>query len=427
MNHKLIYRIISSWQNKDFTAKWKILFILSILFCLPGLLSIYFIFKEGLGILPLNSTVVWGPLIVNFIFWIGIAHAGTFISSILLLLKQSWRNEIHRFAELTTISAIIIAAMMPIIHLGKPQFFYRLFPLSDITGIYLLNFNSPLIWDFYAIITYFFVSLLFISTDLYPEIKQKLTKRKHPSILQNEIDRFGIGYQIKKRNIQYLLALLATPLVISVHSIVSFDFAVTIRPGWHSSIFPFYFVIGAIMSGFAMIGLWAPFVNKRPDLHGKINSIHYQAISKIILGCSILLSFVWLNEILTVLLLNDSGEINQWIGKFRPDMLLPYSISIISILVLPHIFWKSVNRDNESLLQFSSLIILIGMWFERFVIVVGSAKGPALPSQEVNYEPNLYSIFLNIGIVAFFTLFMLLFIRYLPLIDYYKPAKEEHE
>lgn len=411
----------NKWVNLSFYAKWKLLLITFCIMLIPGIISLIKIFQDGLGMLPLNNSVVWGTFIVNFIFWIGIAHAGTFISAFLLLLRQNWRHEIHRFAESMTIIAILVAALMPVFHLGKPLLFYKLFPFSDYTGLILINFNSPIIWDFYAILTYLLVSFIFLGSDYLPE--KMLIFKKKPSLETTQHKFNFLQFNLLSKN-QYYLAILATPLVISVHSIVSYDFAVSLRAGWHNSIFPVYFVVGAIMSGFAMIGLWLPFAAKHPSFKNLISVKHLIPIKKIIIGCSVFLSFVFLNELLGIANSSHKSEIWQLMSKLKSGSLVVYLISVSSTLILPHLLWKNKFKSVTSRLQWICLLILIGMWLERFVIVVGSSTSSELPAQFTTYSPNLISLGLNSGIIALFSVMFLLVIRYLPLISYHKSGSQ---
>jgi len=402
------------WQKLSFWAKWKVMFTISILLLIPGIFTVIKILQQGLGVLPLNNNVVWGNFIVNFIFWIGIAHAGTFISAILLLLRQGWRHEIHRFAEILTIIAIIIAALMPVLHLGKPGLFYKILPLTDKTGLLLLNFNSPLVWDFYAILTYLLVSLLFFSSDFLPF---KLIYAKEHSFKHKQTFYLTNKQLLQLGNSQYIMAIIATPLVISVHSIVSYDFAVSLRSGWHNSFFPVYFVVGAVMSGFAMIGLLAPFAAKHPSFINFFTVKHQTAVEKIIFGCAIFLSFIFLNELLGLANAHRQSEIWLFLAKLKIPMIVIYIFSLFATLILPLYFIRNKFKTPLMSLQLICLLILIGMWFERYIIVVGSALSAEIPSQFSSFQANIYSFALTVGIAALFSCLFLLALRYFPLIS----------
>lgn len=401
---------------------WRALLALSLLFLLLGMISIFYVFKYGLAELALSNNIFWGVLITNFVFWIGIGHAGTFISAILLLLRQSWRKGINRFAEGMTIVAIILAALMPIIHLGKPGFFYSLLPLNNNSGFFLLNFNSPLNWDFYAIATYLLVSLLFFYIGLLPDLaRMQRLKRKNKVIAFFAAGWTGTQMQWQNhRQTLYLLAGLATVLVISVHSIVSFDFAVSLHIGWHSSIFPVYFVLGALLSGFAMLCILAELNRRINKLDSVIRPAHFEHMSKIMLGTSILLTFVYLNEIFMSLYAYDTSEIALLIQKSSGPASLIHYFSLFLSIGIPQLFWiKSIRINSKSVIILCALI-LIGMWLERFMIIVSSSEMGFISRITEEYSLNLVSGGMILFGIGFFFTFFLLFIRYLPSISYYE-------
>jgi Ni/Fe-hydrogenase subunit HybB-like protein len=317
-----------------------------------GGFSVYKVFTEGLAATSLQNTIVWGVLISNFVFWIGIGHAGTFISAILLLLNQNWRKPISRVAEAMTIVAIIIAALMPIIHLGIPQQFYKLFPFTSDVGYSLLNFNSPLQWDIYAIGVYFILSLGFFHIGLLPDFARKrdLQNRKHKWYFYNY---FSLGWTGTYQNWQHLrivsffLAGLITPLVISVHSIVSLDFAVNMNPGWHSTLFPVYFVFGALLSGFAFINIILALVKKYSIQKQQIKNHHFENINKLILFTSTILIIIYLTEYLYVWLNNDPKETQNLLYKLVGSNLLIYAASVIFTLLIPQLLWKKKWRQKS--------------------------------------------------------------------------------
>jgi len=410
----------------SFKSKWLIFFILSILLMIPGLITIVKIFRYGLGVLPLNQGIFWGTLIINFIFWIGVAHAGTFISAILLLLRQNWREEIHRFAEAMTIIAVIIAALMPIFHLGKPIYFYKLLPITERTYHLLLNFSSPLVWDFYAIASYLIISLLFLYSGLLPDFARK--RNQSLSGLQKSLWNYlswgwtGSSLQWNNfRKFQWILALIAAPLVISVHSIVSLDFAVTLKPGWHHTVFPVYFVTGAIMSGFAMIACWVPFINQKYENQHFITEKHLDFMAKIILGCAIALTVLFLNEWLSVILSTKPTAFWLLSGQTNLILISSYLLTIILTLLLPQMLWLKKFRTNGKKLQLISFLILSGLWLERFVIVIANSSVSTLTLAKIPYRTTLPAISLILFSAGFFCMFTLLVIRYLPLKTTYSP------
>jgi len=281
-------------MEKKKSKQLRTYFKLSIIALAFGIFSVVRIFHDGLGVLGLNQNIFWGILITNFVFWIGIGHAGTFISAILLLLRQNWRNSINRSAELMTLISIFIASLLPIIHLGKAQWFYYLLPVSNKTQYFLLNFSSPLSWDFYAISSYFLISAIFFYIGLLPDFA--LLRDRYSNLKKKVFFNFlAFGwtgnYQNWKdhRKIMFILAAIITPLVISVHSIVSLDFAVTLKVGWHSVLFPVYFVAGAIHSGFAMLIILLLMIRKSFNFNEFIQKTHFVNIHKLILLSSIIL------------------------------------------------------------------------------------------------------------------------------------------
>lgn len=410
------------WNSLPFNVKWTVFFILSVIVTVPGITTVISIFSSGLGILPLNNSIFWGTLIINFVFWIGVAHAGTFISAILLLLRQNWREEIHRFAEASTIAAVMIAAAMPLIHLGKPLYFYKIFPITERTSLLLLNTHSPITWDFFAIISYIIISVIFLYSGMLPEFAARrfTTRKSFSGLLWNYLSCGWTGSRLQWENLQKfhrMLAMIAAPLVIAVHSVVSYDFAVSFRTGWHNTIFPVYFVVGALMSGFAMILFWIPLVNDKYKNPVLISPQHLNNIAKIILACSVFLILVFINEWLTVISSDSQASLMAELARFKGNVLIAYLFYILFTLLLPQLFWIKKYRVSESKLQVFSLLILIGLWLERYVIVTGSLQVNPIHSATLSYYPNIHSLFLAFSPSGFFSVLILLIIRYLPLLQ----------
>jgi Ni/Fe-hydrogenase subunit HybB-like protein len=413
--------------GKEINLKlWWIFSLAAILLLLIGSMSVFAILKNGIGSLPLNGQIYWGVLICNFVFWIGIGHAGTFISAILLLLRQEWRTAINRFAEAMTIIAILLAALMPIIHLGKADQFFQLFPLLNSSGYFLLNFNSPLNWDFYAILTYLILSILFFYIGMLPDlgtIRNRNRKRKTIAFFAAGWTGSYEQWQNRKKTL-YVMAGLATVLVIAVHSIVSFDFAVSLHIGWHSSIFPIYFVLGALLSGFAMLCLLAQLNKKINHLDAFIKNSHFDYMSQIMLGTSILLVFVYLNEVFMTLYSGNTFDTRLLMHRMIGSGKWIYFVSLILSLATPQLFWKKSIRNKPGHVVLISVFILIGMWIERYMIIVSSSEISFLPFHQTNYQLNMHAVGLILFGIGFFFLLFLLFIRFLPSLSMDELKKE---
>lgn len=400
---------------------WKISLIISGFAVLTGIFCIYKILSTGLGVLGINNYINWCILITSFVFWIGISHAGTFISAILLLLHQDWRKSVARPAEAMTIIAILIAGFMPILHLGKPELFYQVMPFYNRTTYPLVNFNSPLTWDFLAIGTYFIVSLIFFLLGTMPDmgLLRDNTQKGFKKYIYNFFSFGWNGSVSAWANLNktiFILAGLITPLVISVHTIVSFDFAVTLRPGWHSGIFPVYFVAGAIFSGFAMIGMIVVVAGKVLNIREHISTIHLENMNKIILLTGSLLLFIYLSEIFTGILSQNRAELFNLGHKFTGHYGWLYILMLVLTLVIPQLFWqKSVRRSNVWTFTINFLIVT-GMFLERFMIVVGSSERTFLGSGFSDYRPGFYVFGMFIGNAGIFALLFLLLFRHLPFI-----------
>lgn len=404
---------------------WKVAFIISLVFSAAGIYCYYQIFSIGLGVLDINNYIAWGILITSFVFWIGISHAGTFISAILLLLNQEWRRSINRAAEAMTIIAIIIAGMMPIIHLGKPLLFYQVLPFTNKTTYNLSNFTSPLTWDFLAIATYLILSLIFFHIGLMPDLatlRDKATNR----IKKNIWNFFSFGWTgsyfswQNQHKTLLILAGLITPLVISVHSIVSYDFAVTIKPGWHSSIYPFYFVTGAILSGFAMISMIVVIARKFLDIRESISISHLENMNKIILFTGTLLLYIYLSDIFTSLSSGNHAEIYNLTHKLTGHYWWLYLFMLMSTLILPQMFWSKKTRTSPRNTFLITSCVVTGMFLERFFIVVGTAERGFLTSAWADYRPTLYVFGILAGNTGLFSLMLLLLFRFIPFTAQYE-------
>jgi Ni/Fe-hydrogenase subunit HybB-like protein len=395
---------------------------LSMLLVLFG--SVGFLFYKGIGIWGLNNPVGWGWAIINFVWWVGIGHAGTLISAILFLMRQRWRTSINRFAEAMTLFAIACALIFPAIHVGRVWFIYWVFPVPNQMGTWP-NFRSPLLWDVFAVSTYFTASLLFWYTGLIPDLAtlRDRAKAAGKKIRTYLFGIFSVGWrggnrQWKHYELAYLiLAGISTPLVLSVHSVVSTDFAVSILPGWHTTIFPPYFVAGAIYSGFAMVVTLSIIARKLFHLEHIITLNHLEKMNKIMLLTGLMVGYAYSTEFFIAWYSGNIYEQFVFINRAFGNYAWAYWIMISCNVLVPQIFWFKKLRTKIGVMFVASILINIGMWFERFVIVVTSLSRDFLPSAWDYYKPTIWDISTFVGSFGlFFTLF-LLFIRFLPMIS----------
>ncbi len=399
---------------------WIVGFVLSLITLGFGLACIFITIWWGIGTWNLNRTIGWGYDITNFVWWIGIGHAGTLISAILLLFRQKWRTGVNRAAEAMTIFAVMCAGLFPIIHMGRVWLAMFILPYPNTRGPLWVNFNSPLLWDVFAISTYFTVSLLFWYTGLVPDLA---TLRDRATGLRKKIYSFvAFGWTGSAKHWQrweslsLVLAGLATPLVLSVHTIVSFDFATSVIPGWHTTIFPPYFVAGAIFSGFAMVLTLMIVTRKLFNLQEYITLAHVESMNKIILLTGSIVGVAYLTELFIAWY---SGYVYEQFA-FYNRALGPYWWAYFGMMACnvlsPQFFWSKKLRRSVVFTFWLSIFINIGMWFERFVIIVISLHRDYLPSSWSYYSPTWVEIGIYIGTFGlFFTLF-LIFARVAPVI-----------
>ncbi len=391
---------------------------LSLLMILFG--SIGFLIWEGVGVWGLNNPVGWGWAIINFVWWVGIGHAGTLISAILFLLRQKWRTSINRFAEAMTLFAVSCALIFPGIHVGRIWIAYYMFPIPNQMDIWP-NFRSPLLWDVFAVGTYFTASLLFWYTGLIPDLAtmrdRAVTKFKKIIFGVFALGWRGGNRQWRHYELAYLiLAGISTPLVLSVHSVVSTDFAVSILPGWHTTIFPPYFVAGAIFSGFAMVMTLSIIARKIFNLENLITIDHLEKINKIMLLTGMMVGYAYSIEFFIAWYSGNIYEQFAFINRAFGNYSWAYWIMITCNVLVPQLFWFKKLRRAVPVMFIASILINVGMWFERFVIVVSSLSRDFLPANWDYYSPTMWDIMTFVGSFGlFFTLF-LLFIRVLPMI-----------
>ncbi|RQP19983.1 MAG: hydrogenase [Parapedobacter sp.] len=404
-------------ENKPNKAWW-IGFILAALGALLWVFSVGYTFWTGIGAWGLNKTVGWAWDITDFVWWVGIGHAGTLISAVLLIFRQNWRNSINRSAEAMTIFAVICAATYVVAHMGRPWLAYWIFPLPNQFGSLWVNFNSPLVWDAFAISTYFTVSLVFWYCGLLPDIasvrdRAAGLKRRIYSIMS-----FGWNGSVKTWQrfeiVSLILAGISTPLVLSVHTIVSMDFATSVIPGWHTTIFPPYFVAGAIFSGFAMVQTLLLVMRKVLNFENYITMFHIESMNKIIMATGSIVGIAYLTELFIAWYSGSEYEMYAFANRIAGPYWWAYWTMMTCNVISPQLFWFKKIRTSIPISWVLSIVVNIGMWFERFVIIVTSLHRDYLPSSWAMFYPTWTDVGVFVGSVGlFFTLF-LLFLRFLP-------------
>jgi Ni/Fe-hydrogenase subunit HybB-like protein len=403
------------------TKEWKIAFGVSVLVLLYGVAWLAWTWWEGLGVWGLNKTVGWAWDITNFVWWVGIGHAGTLISAILLLFRQRWRTSINRAAEAMTIFAVLCAASFILMHMGRPWLAYWALPLPNAFGSLWVNFNSPLVWDVFAISTYFSVSCLFWYIGLIPDLA---TIRDRATGTRKKIyGAFSLGWTggakswARYEDVSLILAGLSTPLVLSVHTIVSMDFATSVIPGWHTTIFPPYFVAGAIFSGFAMVQNLMLVTRVVFKLEDYITIEHIESMNKIITLTGSIVGIAYITEF--VIAFYSGVEYESY--AFKNRMFGPYAWAYWAMMTCnvftPQFFWSKKIRTSIVWSFVLAVIVNIGMWFERFVIIVTSLHRDYVPSSWTYFTPRLADISDYIFSFGFFFTCFLLFSKYLPVIN----------
>jgi len=417
--HQITEDICSPTERAPSPA-WVIGFLISAATALVGVACFVITVWVGIGTWDLNRTIGWGWDITNFVWWIGIGHAGTLISAILLLFRQKWRTGVNRAAEAMTIFAVICAGMFPIFHMGRVWLAIFIFPYPNTRGPLWVNFNSPLLWDVFAISTYFTVSLLFWYTGLVPDFATVRDRAK--GIRKKVYSTLAMGWTgaakhwQRHESLSLVLAGLATPLVLSVHTIVSFDFATSVIPGWHTTIFPPYFVAGAIFSGFAMVLTLMIITRKVLGLEEYITVGHIESMNKVIVLTGSIVGVAYLTELFIAwysgYVYEQFAFYNRALGPYWWAYFGMMSCNVIS----PQFFWSKKLRRNITFTFILSIFINLGMWFERFVIIVTSLHRDYLPSSWSMYSPTWVEVGIFVGTIGiFFTLF-LIFVRVAPVV-----------
>ena len=403
---------------------WWILFSLSFVLFLWGVVSMSYTIGTGIGSWGLNKTVNWAWDITNFVWWIGIGHAGTLISAVLLLFRQKWRMSINRSAEAMTIFGVAQAALFPLIHMGRPWLAYYVFPIPNQFGSLWVNFNSPLLWDVFAISTYFSVSVVFWYIGLIPDfamLRDRMSAKTAP--MKKQLYSFlSFGWSGKAKHwqrfeeVSLVLAGLATPLVFSVHSIVSMDFATSIIPGWHTTIFPPYFVLGALFSGFAMVETLLIIMRKVVNMEAYITIKHIEYMNIIILLTGSLVGTAYITELFMSWYSGVEFEQYAFLNRATGPYWWAYAIMMTCNVLTPQLYWFSSIRKSFIATFILSIFVNIGMWFERFVIIVTSLHRDYLPSAWTMFSPTFIDIGIYLGTIGFFFVLFLLYARTFPVI-----------
>ena len=402
--------------------KWFIAFGIAFALLGFGMVSIFWTIFKGIGVWGLDKTVGWAWDITNFVWWVGIGHAGTLISAILLLFRQKWRTAVNRAAEAMTIFAVMCAGLFPLIHMGRIWDAMFIFPYPNTRGPLWPNFNSPLLWDVFAISTYLTVSVLFWYAGLIPDVAtlRDRAKGKFRKAAYNMLSFGWTGTAKQWQRFEYLalvLAGLATPLVLSVHTIVSFDFATSVVKGWHTTIFPPYFVAGAIFSGFAMVLTLMLIVREVFNLKDYITIGHIESMNKVILLTGSIVGVAYLTELFMAFYSAEPYEMYVFqFNRIQGPMAWAYWIMMTCNVISPQIFWFKWARRNIWITFIMSIFINIGMWFERFVIIVTSIFQDFIPSSWSYFKPTIWDMGVYIGTFGLFFVLFLLFCRTLPVI-----------
>jgi molybdopterin-containing oxidoreductase family membrane subunit len=421
----------TTWRRRPNSRGWLLAFGISGGLTLLLFSLITYTVVTGIGVWGNNIPVAWAFGIINFVWWIGIGHAGTFISAILYLFEQPWRTSINRLAEAMTLFAVLQAALFPVLHLGRPWFAYWLFPYPSQMEIWP-QVKSALPWDAAAVTTYFTVSLLIWYLGLIPDLaslRDRAPTRRRRIIY----GLFALGWNGKAgtwrhyRAAYLVLAGIATPLVLSVHSVVSSDFAIALVPGWHSTIFPPYFVAGAIFSGFAMVLTLVIPVRAIFKLHAYITPKHLENCAKLTLVTGMIVSYGYVLEWFLAWYSGNAAELYQaWVARPTGPGATMFWITMTCNVLVPQLFWWRRARRSIAILFAMSLLINLGMWGERFMIIVQSLEREFLPSQWASYSPTWVDLGILLGTMGFFSLLFMLFLRFVPIIAVFEMRELKH-
>ncbi|MFP6607552.1 MAG: NrfD/PsrC family molybdoenzyme membrane anchor subunit, partial [Myxococcota bacterium] len=405
--------------TKGVSWQWGLLLSLAVIGVLQALFSYAYQVYWGLGVAGYQAPVFWAIYIINFVFWIGIGHAGTLISAILFLFRAKWRNAINRGAEAMTVFAVLTASLFPLIHVGRIWKAYFLIPYPNQRGLWV-NFKSPLLWDVFAINTYMMISIIFFYVGLIPDIaiaRDRATGVKKFAYTVLSLGWQGTGRQWKAHNRTVLhLAGLATPLVLSVHSVVSWDFAMSIVPGWHATIFAPYFVAGAIFGGFAMVLVVLIPVRRIFRLEAYITDYHFENMSRFILFTSLICGYAYAAEYFVAWYSGvEFEQTSFWLRAFGPYWISTW-IMISCNVIFPQLLWIKKLRTNIPFLFVLAVLINIGMWFERYVIIITSLSREFIPAMWGIYTPSPVELSVLVGSFCWFSMFFLIFLKLFPVI-----------
>jgi len=413
--------IIAPIDNKT-PGWWKIAMAVAVAMSSLGFFALYYTVRYGIGTWAVNNSVAWGWEIINFVWWIGIGHAGTAFSIFLLILRQKWRTSINRAAEAMTVFAVGCAAIFPAIHMGRVWLAFFIFPYPNTRGPLWVNFNSPLFWDFIAISAYLLISASFWYFGMVPDFASIRDKAK-TKIKKAIYGALAFGWTgstkewLRYEGLSYVLGGIAAVLVVSVHSIVSTDFATSVIPGWHTTLFPPYFVVGAIFSGFAMVMTLMIIIRKYYHLEDYVTDSHLNAIAKILVFISLIMGTAYTTEVFMSWYSGNPYEMFTFFhNRITGDYLFMFWAMVICNAIIPQLMWSKKVRSNITALFIISLIINVGMWYERFNIVVTSLAKDYLPSSWTTYSPTWVEISIFIGTIGIFSTGVLSFFRFLPMI-----------
>ena len=404
------------------TRLWWLAFLSALTLLCVGACAVAYQVATGIGTWGLNKTVGWAFDITNFVFWVGIGHAGTLISAILFLFRQHWRTSINRSAEAMTLFAVMCAGVFPLIHMGRPWLFFWMAPLPNTRGPLWVNFRSPLLWDVIAISTYFTISLLFWYLGLVPDLATLRDRAGGSKLRRQLLALFSLGWNGSVRTWQryevtyVLLAALATPLVLSVHTIVSMDFATSVIPGWHTTIFPPYFVAGAVFSGFAMVLTLMIIARKVLGIEAYITVDHIEKMCKVVLATGMIVALAYATEMYVAARSDNPYERFVFANRAFGPYAWAYWTMVTCNVLVPQLLWIRRVRRNLLVVFVLALLVNVGMWFERFVIIVTSLHRDFLPSSWVEYSPTPIEIATLLGSFGLFFSAFLLFARFIPFI-----------
>jgi Ni/Fe-hydrogenase subunit HybB-like protein len=388
------------------------------------LVAVTWLFLKGTGIWAVTQPVAWGFAIINFVWWIGIGHAGTLISAILLLFKQGWRNSINRFAEAMTIFAVVCAGMFPLIHVGRPWLGYWLLPYPSTMTVWP-QFRSPLLWDVFAVSTYATISVVFWYIGMVPDFGtfRDRAQTKYAQYFYGMLSlgwRGSVRHWMRYETASLLLSGLATPLVLSVHTVISFDFAVAVLPGWHTTIFPPYFVAGAIYSGFAMVLALAIPLRAAYGLQGLITDRHLENAAKVMLATGLIVAYAYIMETFMAWYSGSAFEQQAFWNRMTGPYSAQYWFLVFCNIVSPQVLWFKKFRTTPVLLFISSIIVLIGMWLERYMIIVSSLAQDYVPSSWSLLHATRWDWATYWGTIGLFLFLFFLFVRGLPMISIFE-------